>query len=58
MVENFPNLVDKKDIQVQEAQSPKQDEPKEIHKMMSVKRSKILKREKLKSSKSNTTSYL
>ena len=28
MKENFPNLVNKKDIQVQEAQSPKQDEPK------------------------------
>ena len=29
MAENFPNLVKKVDTQVQEAQSPKQDRPKE-----------------------------
>ena len=31
MAENFPNLVQETDIQVQETQSPKQDEPKETH---------------------------
>ena len=31
MKENFPNLMKEIDIQVQEAQSPKQDEPKEDH---------------------------
>ena len=31
MAENFPNLAQETDIQVQEAQSPKQDEPKETH---------------------------
>ena len=31
MMENFPNLVKKTDIQVQEVQSPKQDEPKETY---------------------------
>ena len=31
MTENFPNLVRKKVMQVQEAQSPNQDEPKEAH---------------------------
>ena len=29
--ESFPNLEKKTDIQAQEAESPKQDEPKEIH---------------------------
>ena len=32
MKENFPNLVKEIDMQVQEAQSPKQDEHKEAHK--------------------------
>ena len=31
MKENFPNLVKEIDMQVQEAQSPKQDEHKEAH---------------------------
>ena len=31
LTENFPNLVKEKDIQVQEAESPKQDRPKEAH---------------------------
>ena len=31
MLENFPNLVDEIDIQVQEVQGPKQDEPKEAY---------------------------
>ena len=31
MTENFPNLAKKIDIQFQEVQSPKQDEPKETH---------------------------
>ena len=31
MKENFPNLVNEIDIQVQEAQSPKQDGSKEDH---------------------------
>ena len=31
MTENFPNLEKQIDIQVQEAQSPKQGEPKEAH---------------------------
>ena len=31
MTEGFPNQVKKIDIQVQEVQSPKQDEPKEVH---------------------------
>ena len=31
MKKNFPNLVKEIDIQVQEAQSPKQDGPKEDH---------------------------
>ena len=31
MIEKFSNLVKEIDIQVQEAQSPKQDEPKEDH---------------------------
>ena len=31
MAENFPNLAQETDIQVQETQSPKQDEPKETH---------------------------
>ena len=31
MTENFLNLVKEIDIQVQEAQSPKQDEPKEAY---------------------------
>ena len=31
MMENFSNLVKETDIQVQEIQSPKQDEPKEAH---------------------------
>ena len=31
MTKNFPNLVKEIDIQVQEVQSPKQDEPKEAH---------------------------
>ena len=31
MTENFPNLVKEIDIQVQETQSPKQDELKEGH---------------------------
>ena len=31
MTENFPNLGKETDIQVQEAQSPKEDEFKEIH---------------------------
>ena len=31
MMENFSNLVKEIDIQVQEAQSPKQDGPKEAH---------------------------
>ena len=31
MAENFPNLGKKTDIQVQEIQSPKQDQPKEYH---------------------------
>ena len=30
-IENFPNVVKEKDIQVQEAQSPKQDELKKAH---------------------------
>ena len=29
--ENFPNFMKEIDIQVQEAQSPEQDEPKEAH---------------------------
>ena len=28
---NFPNVMKDEDIQVQEEQSPKQDEPKEAH---------------------------
>ena len=31
MKENFPNLVKEIDMQVQEAESPKQDEPKEAY---------------------------
>ena len=31
MVENFPNLANKTNIQAQEAQSPKQDKYKEAH---------------------------
>ena len=31
MKENFPSLMKETDIQVQEAQSPKQDAPKEAH---------------------------
>ena len=31
ITENFPNLAKEIDIQVQEVQSPKQDEPKEAH---------------------------
>ena len=31
MKENFPNLAKKIDIQVQEAQSPKQVGPKQVH---------------------------
>ena len=31
ITEKFPNLAKEIDIQVQEAQSPKQDEPKEDH---------------------------
>ena len=31
MMENFPNLMKEIDIQAQEAQSPKQDEPKSPH---------------------------
>ena len=31
MTENFPNLVKEVDIQVQKAEGPKQDEPKEAH---------------------------
>ena len=31
MAENLPNLAKEMDIQVQEGESPKQDEPKEIH---------------------------
>ena len=31
MMENFSNLVTEIDIQAQEVQSPKQDEPKEAH---------------------------
>ena len=31
ITENFPYLVKEIDIQVQEVQSPKQDEPKEAH---------------------------
>ena len=31
MTENFPNLEIEKDAQVQEVQSPKQDEPKGAH---------------------------
>ena len=31
MGENLPNLAKETDLQVQEAQSPKQDEPKETH---------------------------
>ena len=31
MTESIPNLVKEIDIQVQEAQTPKQDEPKEAH---------------------------
>ena len=34
MAENFPNLKKEKDIQVQDAQSPKQDEPKQTHTKM------------------------
>ena len=31
MMENFPNLMREKVTQIQETQSPKQEEPKEIH---------------------------
>lgn len=31
MMENIPNLVNKIDIQVQEAHSSKENEPKEVH---------------------------
>ena len=31
MVENFPNLMREKVTQIQETQSPNQDEPKEAH---------------------------
>ena len=31
MAENFPNLMKEKDTQVQKPESPKQDEPKEVH---------------------------
>ena len=31
MMENFPNLMREKVTQLQETQSPKQDEPKEAH---------------------------
>ena len=31
MAENFPNLMKETDIQVQEAQSPKQKEPEETY---------------------------
>ena len=31
MMKNFPNTVTDIEIQAQEAQSPKQDEPKEAH---------------------------
>ena len=31
MTENFPNLVKEIDIQVQKAQSPKQDKPKDVY---------------------------
>ena len=31
MMENFPNLMREKVIQIQETQSPKQEEPKETH---------------------------
>ena len=31
MIENFPNLMTEKVTQIQEAQSPNQEEPKEAH---------------------------
>ena len=31
MMENFPNLAKERDLQAQDVQSPKQDEPKEAH---------------------------
>ena len=31
MIENFPNLMREKVTQIQETQSPKQEEPKEAH---------------------------
>ena len=31
MMENFPNLMTEKVTQIQETQSPKQEEPKEAH---------------------------
>ena len=31
MMENFPNLIREKVTQIQETQSPKQEEPKETH---------------------------
>ena len=31
MMENFPNLMREKGIQIQETQSPSQEEPKEAH---------------------------
>ena len=31
MAENFPSMGKKRDIQVQEGQSPKEDETKEVH---------------------------
>ena len=35
MAENFPNLKKETDIQVQEAESPKQDEPRDPHQNIS-----------------------
>ena len=60
MKENFPNLVKEIDMQVQEAQSPKQDEPKKTH--TSTHHSQNAKgerqRENLKSRKRKAVSYL
>ena len=45
MTENFHSLVKEKDTQVQEAQSPKQDENKEAHSKNIIKMPNKVKRE-------------
>ena len=58
MKENFPNLVKEIYMQIQEAQSPKQDELRHTPRHIVIKMAKVKDRENLKRSERKAVSYL